>query len=66
MIYNRSTYIEPVTLSNRIMAQKKQVKRYKVIRIHAETHAKLTKLGIKEETFDSIVRRLIDEYEQKK
>jgi len=51
--------------------RKKQVKKVtklslegkKVIKINSETHARLARLGIKEDTFDTIIRRLLDEHD---
>lgn len=34
----------------------------KMIKINADTHARLAKLGGKSETFDTIIRRLLDQY----
>ena len=36
----------------------------KTIRVKEETHSKLSHLGLKSETFDDIIRRLIDIYEE--
>lgn len=33
---------------------------YKVVRLTNETHAKLKKLGVKDETFEEIIKKLID------
>jgi hypothetical protein len=37
----------------------------KIIKVSPETHKKLTRLGIKGETFDHIIQRLIQEHEQR-
>jgi hypothetical protein len=39
---------------------------FKIIKVSPETHKKLLKLGGKSETFDQIINRLIDAYEEKK
>jgi hypothetical protein len=37
----------------------------KIIKVSPETHKKLTRLGIKGETFEHIIQRLIQEHEQR-
>ncbi len=44
------------------MAQKRKAKLGKLVRLSGELHQKLTELGRKTETYDDIIRRVLQEY----
>lgn len=45
--------------------EKKEIKPYTTIRIRKETRERLKRIGRKDESYDSILNRLIDEYIEK-
>jgi hypothetical protein len=59
--YTETNLVPPSPTSE---ADKEQdVTDFKIIKVSPDTHKKLLKLGVKGETFDEIIKRLIQEHE---
>jgi hypothetical protein len=65
MTKNSKSYTKTTLVDSSITNVEEEVANFKIVKVSPDTHKELQKLGLKGDTFDDIIRKLIKEHKER-